>query len=85
MYYAPNVSNDEVGGGFPNSEQFKYYVEHGRWPDTPYPFVILHGLHGYMIQFRGVTERDAITTEYEGMLTRLCQIKDVWCLRSKGQ
>ena len=33
-----------------------------------------------MIQFRGVAERDAITKEDEGMLARLCQIKDEWCL-----
>jgi hypothetical protein len=80
MYYAPNVSNDEMGGGFPKPEEFRYYVEHGRWPQTPYPFLILHGPHGYMIQFRGETERDAITKGYEDMLARLCKIKEVWCL-----
>ena len=80
MYYAPNVSNDEMGGGLPTQEQFAYYMQHGRWPDTPYPFLILHGPHGYMVQFRGVNERDAITKEYEGMLARLCKIKDEWCL-----
>jgi hypothetical protein len=80
MYYAPNVSNREVGAATPTSEQLHYFSEHGRWPDTPYPFLILHGPHGYMIQFRGVAERDAITTEYEGMLARLCKIKDEWCL-----
>ena len=86
MYYAPNVSNEEIGGGFPTPEEFRYYVEHGRWPHTPYPFLILHGPHGYMIQFRGVEERDAITKEYEGMLAQLCKIKEVWCLpASKGQ
>jgi hypothetical protein len=80
MYYAPNVTNQEMGGGMPSPEDFRYYVEHGRWPKTPYPFVILHGPHGYMIQFRGVTERDAITNGYEEMLARLCKIKDAWCL-----
>jgi hypothetical protein len=80
MYYAPNVSNREVGAATPTSEQLHYFSEHGRWPDTPYPFLILQGPHGYMIQFRGVAERDAITKEDEGMLARLCQIKDEWCL-----
>ena len=39
-----------------------------------------HGPHGYMVQFLGVKERDAINKEYEEMLARLCKIKDVWCL-----
>jgi hypothetical protein len=80
MYYAPNVSNHDVGAATPTSEQLQYFSQHGRWPDTPYPFLILHGPHGYMVQFRGVEERDAITKEYEGMLARLCQIKAPWCL-----
>jgi hypothetical protein len=80
MYYAPNVSNDEMGGAMPTPEQFAYYMQHGRWPDTPYPFLILHGPHGYMIQFRGAEERDAITKQYEGMLAQLCKIKKAWCL-----
>src|SRR2546425_11978312 len=57
-----------------------YFSQHGRWPETPYPILILHGPHGYMVQFRGVTERDAITKEYEDMLARLCKIKEAWCL-----
>ena len=80
MYYAPNVSNQEMGGGLPNSEEFRYFIKTGRWPKTPYPFVILQGPRGYMIQFRGATESDTITKEYAGMLARLCKIKDVWCL-----
>jgi hypothetical protein len=80
MHFAPNVSNEDVGGALPKPEEFRYYSEHGRWPDSPSPFVIFHGPHGYFIQFLGVTERDAITKEYEGMLTRLCKIKEAWCL-----
>jgi hypothetical protein len=80
MHYAPNVSNEDVGGAIPSAEEFRYYSEHGRWPDSPSPFVILHGPHGYFIQFLGVTERDAINKEYEEMLTRLCKIKEAWCL-----
>jgi len=33
-------------------------------------------LHGYMVQFVGVTERAGINKEYEEMLTRLCKIND---------
>jgi hypothetical protein len=71
MYYAPDVSNEDIGGGKPGGMD---------------PFVILHGRHGYMIQPLGVTERAAINKEYEEMLARLCNIKDVWCLpKEKGQ
>jgi len=80
MHYAPNVSNADVGGATPSPDQLRYFSQHGRWPDSPHPFVILHGPHGYMIQFLGVTERDAINKEYAEMLARLCKIKDAWCL-----
>jgi len=65
MYYAPDVSNDDIGGGKLGGME---------------PFIILHGHHGYMIQPLGLTERAAVNKEYAGMLARLCKIKDVWCL-----
>jgi hypothetical protein len=74
MYYAPNVSNEDIGGEQPSS--------------TPpmYPFVIMPGPHGYFIQLLGLTERAAINKEYQEMLARLCKIKEVWCLpKEKGQ
>src|SRR5579871_4642206 len=74
MYYAPNVSDKDVGAATPTPEQFHYFTEHGRWPETPYPILILHGPHGYLIQFRGAEERDAITKQYEAMLGQLCKI-----------
>jgi hypothetical protein len=80
MHYAPNVSNEDVGGASPTPEQLQYFSEHGRWQASPDPFVILHGPHGYFVQFVGVTERAAINKEYEEMLARLCKIKQVWCL-----
>jgi hypothetical protein len=67
MHYAPNVSNEDVGGARPE-------------PGASYPFVILDGPHGYHIQFLGTTERTAIRREYEGMLARLCDIKAEWCV-----
>jgi hypothetical protein len=71
MHYAPHVSNNDIGGGKPGGMD---------------PFVIFHGPHGYTIQFLGLTERAAINKEYEEMLTKLCKIKEVWCLpKPKGQ
>jgi hypothetical protein len=71
MYYAPDISNKDIGG---------------EKPGGMYPFVILHGHHGYSIQALGLTERAAINKEYEEMLARLCKIKEVWCLpKEKGQ
>ncbi len=71
MYYAPNVSNEDIGGG-----------ERGGM----YPFLILPGPHGYMIQPIDLTVRAAINKEYEEMLARVCKIKEVWCLpKEKGQ
>ena len=80
MHYAPNVSNEDVGAAFPSPDALRYYSQHGRWPTSPSPFVILPGPHGHHIQFLGVTETAAITKEYEEMLGRLCKIKDAWCL-----
>ena len=67
MYYAPNVSNQDIGGAQPK-------------PGSLYPFVILHGPHGYSIQFLGVTETAAVNREYGDMLARLCSVKQAWCL-----
>jgi hypothetical protein len=69
MYYAPNVSSEDIGGAQPGST---------------YPFLILHGPHGYSIQFLGVTESAAVNKEYGAMLARLCRMKDVWCLPTSG-
>jgi hypothetical protein len=71
MYFAPGVSSEDIGAGELAGM---------------YPFVVLHGHHGYMIQALGVTERAAINKQYEEMLARLCRIKEVWCLpKEKGQ
>jgi len=67
MYYAPNVSNQDIGGAQPK-------------PGSLYPFVILHGPHGYSVQFLGVTETAAVNREYGEMLARLCSVKQAWCL-----
>jgi hypothetical protein len=84
MHYAPNVSNRDIGGAMPTPEQMDSFVHHGHYPDNsyPYPFVLMQGPHGYVLQFLGATERIAIDKEYDEMLARLCKIKDVWCLPS---
>jgi hypothetical protein len=66
MYYAPNVTNEDIGGK--------------PGPTSMYPFVITSGPHGYIIQALGLTERAAINKECEEMLERLCRVKEVWCL-----
>ena len=71
MYYTPNVSNEDIGGGKPGGM---------------YPHVIMPGPHGYIVQPLGKTEKEAINKEYEEMLARLCKIKEAWCLpKEKGQ
>ena len=79
MYYAPYVSNEDIGGT-PPSIQFDGYRMKVR---GFYPFVIMPGPYGYMIQFLDLTERAAINKEYENMLGSLCQIKEVWCLKTE--
>ncbi len=65
MYYAPNVTNGDIGGG----------KRRGM-----YPYVIMPGFLGYIVQPLGQSERAAINKEYGDMLARLCKIKEVWCL-----
>ena len=82
MYYAPNVSNEDIGGKRPSIGVTGY----GIIVSSFYPFVIMPGPHGYMIHLVDLTERAVINKEYEEMLGRLCKIKEVWCLpKEKGQ
>jgi hypothetical protein len=86
MYYAPNVSSEEIGGANLKPEDLGYLIQHGHWQAIPFPFVIMHGPHGYMIQGRGEAESAVIAKEYDEMLARLCKIKNAWCLpASKGE
>jgi hypothetical protein len=69
MPYMPNVSEGEIGAVKPTPAQ-----------PSPFPQLIHHGSHGYMVLARGVAEAETITKGYREMLTRLCSIKKVWCL-----
>lgn len=71
MYYAPHVTNADVGGGKPG-------------PGAMYPFVILTGPHGYSVQFLGQAETEAVRKEYKDLLDRLCEINKEWCLPATG-
>ena len=79
MCYAPNVSTKEIGVT-PTPEQLHDFTQRGGWLETPPPFVIHHGPHGYLVHIGGVAEKAAIDKEYVAMLERLCKIKKVWCL-----
>src|SRR5918993_612276 len=45
MHYAANVTNEDVGGAYPEPDELRYFKEYGRWRRSPHPFVILHGPH----------------------------------------
>ncbi len=82
MYYAPYVSNEDMGGKPPSIQFAGYQMTVSGF----YPFVLMPGPHGYMIHFLDLTERAAIKKEYEEMLARVCKIKEVWCLpKEKGK
>ena len=68
MFYAPGVSNEDIGG--------KFMSEH--------PFILnqKRGPHGYIIQFVGQAEKEAINEEYAEMLARLCELREIYCLVS---
>ncbi len=82
MHYAPNISPGDIGAAPIKPADLQFITEHGHWQTTPYPFLILHGPHGYMVQPIGQAEAAAITKQYQPMLTRLCQMKSLWCLKS---
>lgn len=66
MFYAPGVSNEQIGGK----------------ARSEYPYILdrAPGLHGYIIQWVGQAEREAINTEHAEMIERLCELRRVYCL-----
>jgi hypothetical protein len=65
MYYAPGVTQQEVGA---------------TPPPSPFPFVLEAGPHGYMIQLLGETEKAAILAEHKLLLADLCSYRELLCL-----
>jgi len=70
MFYAPNVSNQDIGGSLP--------------PAT-YPWAFRPGPHGYINLKVGEKEIASINKEYQAMIVRLCQFKKEFCLPEKNQ
>ncbi len=70
MFYAPNVHNQDIGGSVP--------------PATTYPWAFRPGPHGYIILRVGEKEIAEINKEHEGMLARLCEFKQAFCLPSQN-
>jgi hypothetical protein len=66
MFYAPGVTNDQIGGKF--LSQYPYILNRSSGP------------HGYIIQLVGQTERETINREYSKMIAELCQVRDAYCL-----
>jgi hypothetical protein len=69
MYYAPEVTPAEIGAGQLGGS---------------YPFVIMPGHHGYMVQALGRMERLEIARADQAMLARLCGMKAEWCVPRDG-
>jgi hypothetical protein len=70
MYYAPNVSDGEIGGVSPLG---------GKGPPDAYPFVIDHGPHGLIIQRIGDAEVAAIVAAEADLMRDLCSYRDYLC------
>ncbi|HEY0596068.1 hypothetical protein [Sphingopyxis sp.] len=71
MHYAPNVSNQALGGVKPGI--------------NPLTFIIQEGPHGFAVQHLGEKERAAIKNQYAPMLERLCGLNSLWCLPRDGE
>jgi hypothetical protein len=65
MYFAPNVSGQDVGSG-----------ELGGM----FPHIIMPGPHGLIVQALDTKEKAAINTRHVGLTQKLCKLKQVWCL-----
>jgi len=66
MYYAPGVSQKDIGAAPPPS---------------PYPFILDEGPHGYMIQLIGATETAKILADQHSLLADLCAYRSSLCLK----
>jgi hypothetical protein len=69
MYFAPEVTPADIGAGQLGGS---------------YPFVIMPGHHGYMVQPLGRMERAEIARADQAMLARLCGMKAEWCVPRGG-
>jgi hypothetical protein len=68
MFYAPNLSNGDFGGG-------KTF--------GPYPYLANPGPHAYMILHVGAAETAAINREQQNLLNAVCAYRAYYCLDQK--
>jgi predicted ester cyclase len=64
MFYAPNVSDKDIGG----------------LPLSPYPFILGEGPHGYIILLAGAEAKAKILDDNKGLVTELCSYRSLLCL-----
>jgi hypothetical protein len=69
MFYAPNLSNADFGGG-------KTF--------GPYPYLANPGPHAYMILHVGAAEKAEINREHQGLLKEICAYRALYCLDEKS-
>lgn len=70
MVYAPNLSDQDIGG---------------TPPPSPHPFILEPGIHGYMIFALGEVEAQHIVADSHDLLQALCVYDQVLCLPSPRQ
>jgi len=71
MYYAPNVTDTDIGGVAPP-------------PLSPYPFVFEQGPLGYFVQLLGEREAAQIVSRESELVKDLCAYRDYLCLPGPG-
>jgi hypothetical protein len=69
MYYAPNVTDAQIGGAPPP-------------PVSPYPFVLEQGPLGYIVQLFGEHEAAQIVSREADLLRDLCAYRNYLCVRT---
>jgi len=69
MFYAPNLTNTDFGGG----RTF-----------GPYPYLANPGPHAYMILHVGAAERAEINRENQDLLKEICAYRAYYCLDEKS-
>ena len=69
MFYAPNLSSADFGGG-------KTF--------GPYPYLANPGPHAYMILHVGAAERAEINREHKDLLSEICAYRTYYCLDEKS-
>jgi hypothetical protein len=69
MFYAPNLSSVDFGGG-------KTF--------GPYPYLANPGPHAYMILHVGAAEKAEINREHQDLLREICNYRNYYCLDEKS-